>query len=100
HADTQVTIAPGGRYSIYTAITAVLQPGDEVIVFEPAYDSYIPNVEGNGGVAVRVPLQFPGYNIDWSMVREKVSGKSRMIILISPHNPTGAVLHSEDIRQL
>lgn len=98
--DTQITITPGGTYAIYTAITAALQPGDEVIVFEPAYDSYIPNVEVNGGVAVRLPLQFPEYKIDWNEVRKNISAKTRMIILNSPHNPTGAVLNADDMQQL
>jgi methionine aminotransferase len=98
--DTDITITPGGTYAIYTALTSVLQPGDEVIVFEPAYDSYIPNIEINGAVAVRIDLQFPHYNIDWDLVRSKITPRTRMIMLNSPHNPTGAVLREEDIRQL
>src|SRR5450432_4296182 len=65
--DTQVTITPGGTYAIYTALTTVLQPGDEVIVFEPAYDSYIPNIEINRGVPVLIPLVYPDYKIDWEL---------------------------------
>ena len=99
-ADTQITITPGGTYAIYTAVTAVLQPGDEVIIFQPGYDSYIPNVEINGGVAVFVDLKFPDYKIDWQEVRKKISPKTRMIMLNSPHNPTGAVIMEEDIIQL
>src|SRR5664279_1953903 len=68
--DTQITITPGGTYAIYTALTTVLQPGDEVIVFEPAYDSYIPNIEVNGAKAIRIPLSFPNYKIDWNVVKE------------------------------
>lgn len=98
--DTQITITPGGTYAIYTALTTVLQPGDEVIIFEPAYDSYIPNVEINGAVPVLVALQFPEYKIDWEEVRRRITPKTRMIMLNSPHNPTGAVLGEEDIRQL
>ncbi len=98
--DTDITITPGGTYAIYTALTSVLQPGDEVIVFEPAYDSYIPNIEINRAVAVRIDLQFPHYNIDWDLVRSKITPRTRMIMLNSPHNPTGAVLREEDIRQL
>lgn len=98
--DTQITITPGGTYAIYTAVTAVLQPGDEVIVFQPGYDSYIPNVEINGGVAVLVDLKFPEYKIDWQEVRKKTTPKTKMIILNSPHNPTGAVLMEDDIIQL
>ena len=69
--DTQITITPGGTYAIYTALTTVLQPGDEVILFEPAYDSYIPNVEVNGAVPVLIDLKFPDYKIDWNEVRRK-----------------------------
>ena len=98
--DTQITITPGGTYAIYTAVTAVLQPGDEVIVFQPGYDSYIPNVEITGGVAVLVDLKFPEYKIDWQEVRRKITPKTRMIMLNSPHNPTGAVLMEDDITQL
>src|SRR6185295_953144 len=68
--DTQITITPGGTYAIYTALTTVLQPGDEVIIFEPAYDSYIPNIEINGAIPVLLPLTFPAdlsgsYQINW-----------------------------------
>lgn len=98
--DTQITITPGGTYAIYTAITTVLQPGDEVIVFEPAYDSYIPNIDINGGVPVLISLQFPDYSINWDEVRQKITPRTRMILLNSPHNPTGAVLRENDIQQL
>ena len=99
-ADTDITITPGGTYAIYTAFTAMLQPGDEVILFEPAYDSYIPNIEINGAVAVPVSLTYPEYKIDWQEVRNKVSPKTRAIIINSPHNPTGSVLEENDIEQL
>ena len=97
---TQITITPGGTYAIYTALTAILQPGDEVIIFEPGYDSYIPNVEINGAVPVLIDLKFPEYKIDWNEVRKKVSKKTKAIMLNSPHNPTGAVLHSRDMEEL
>ena len=97
---TQITITPGGTYAIYTALTTVLQPGDEVIVFEPAYDSYIPNVEINGAIPVLIDLKFPEYKIDWNEVRQKITPKTRMIMLNSPHNPTGSVLRKDDMEQL
>ena len=100
HPDTQITITPGGTYAIYTALTAVLQPGDEVIVFEPAYDSYIPNIQINGAKPILISLEFPGYSIPWEEVRKKVTTKTRMIVINSPHNPTGAVLRENDIIQL
>ena len=96
----QITITPGGTYAIYTALTTVLQPGDEVIIFEPAYDSYIPNVVINKAKPVLINLKFPEYKIDWEEVRKKITPKTRMIMLNSPHNPTGTVLREEDIQQL
>jgi methionine transaminase len=98
--DTEITITPGGTYALYTAFTSFLKAGDEVIVFEPAYDSYIPNIEINGGVAVRIPLQFPNYNIDWQQVRQACGSRTRAIIVNSPHNPTGSVMSEADIVQL
>jgi methionine aminotransferase len=96
----QITITPGGTYAIYTALTTILRPGDEVIVFEPAYDSYIPNIEINGAIPVRIDLRFPDYHIDWDEVRRRITPRTRMILLNSPHNPTGAVLRPDDIEQL
>ncbi len=98
--DTEISITPGGTYAIYSALTAILHPGDEVIIFEPAYDSYIPNVEVNGARAVPVSLEYPGYRIDWEKTRRAVTPKTRAIILNSPHNPTGTVISEEDIHQL
>jgi methionine aminotransferase len=98
--ETDITITPGGTYAIYTALTTVLQRGDEVIVFEPAFDSYIPNIEINGAVPVLIPLQFPTYAIDWDLVRKRITAKTKMIMLNTPHNPTGSVLNENDIEQL
>ncbi len=105
NADAEITITPGGTYAIYTALTTVLKPGDEVIVFEPAYDSYIPNIEINGAIPVLIPLTYPdyksdGYRIDWDEVRKKISAKTKVIMLNSPHNPTGSVLSKDDIKEL
>ncbi len=98
--ETQITVTPGGTYAIYTALTTVLRPGDEVIVFEPAYDSYIPNIEINGGVPVLIPLQFPDYSIPWDEVRARITARTRMIMINTPHNPTGSVLSAQDIAEL
>ena len=95
-----ITITPGGTYAIYTAFTTILQPGDEVIVFEPAYDSYIPNIIANGAVPVTIPLIFPDYKIDWDLVSQSITKKTRAIIINSPHNPTGSVLSHEDMLSL
>ena len=97
---SEITITPGGTYAIYTALSTVLQPGDEVIVFEPAYDSYIPNILMNGAVPVTVPLEYPSYRIDWEKARGAKTNKTKAIVLNSPHNPTGAVLSSDDIEEL
>src|SRR5215472_7232529 len=86
--DTQITVTPGGTYAIYTALTTILTPGDEVIVFEPAYDSYIPNIVVNGAIPVLIPLHYPDFSIPWNEVRNKISHKTKAIILNSPHNPT------------
>ena len=98
--DAQITITPGGTYAIYTALTTILQPGDEVIIFEPGYDSYIPNVEINGAIPVLIDLKFPEYKIDWDEVKKKITHKTKAIMLNSPHNPTGAVLQPGDIKEL
>ncbi len=99
-AATQITITPGATYAIYTALTTILIPGDEVIVFEPAYDSYIPNIEINGAIPVLIPLSFPTYHIPWEKVKEKINTKTKAIIINSPQNPTGAVLSKEDMETL
>ncbi len=98
--ETQITVTPGGTYAIYTALTTLLQSGDEVIVFEPAYDSYVPNIEINGAKAVLISLQYPEYNIPWEVVKQKINLKTKAIIINSPHNPTGSVLNKQDIKQL
>ena len=98
--DTQITVTPGGTYALFTAMATVLHPGDEVLVFEPAYDSYIPAIELNGAKAVTIQLSFPEYKINWNEVKSKIGDKTKMILLNSPHNPTGAVLTSDDIKEL
>jgi len=98
--ETQLTITPGGTYAIYTALTTILRPGDEVIVFEPAYDSYIPNILINGAIPVRIDLRWPDYRVDWDEVRQKITPRTRLIMLNTPHNPTGAILRAADLEQL
>ena len=100
NADTEITITPGGTYAIYTALTTLLHPGDEVIVFEPAYDSYIPNIIINGAVPILIPLQFPSYTIDWDVVKAAITPKTKIIVLNNPHNPTGSILSAYDMEQL
>src|SRR5476651_792389 len=98
--DTEVTVTAGGTQAIFTAISAVIHPNDEVIVFEPAYDSYAPSIKLMGGIVKSLELSPPDYRIPWDMVRRLVSSKTRMIILNSPQNPTGAVLSQADVDEL
>ncbi|MEO9070886.1 MAG: aminotransferase class I/II-fold pyridoxal phosphate-dependent enzyme, partial [Ginsengibacter sp.] len=99
-AGSEITITPGGTYAIFTALTSVLNKGDEVIVFEPAYDSYIPNIEVNGAIPILIPLIYPEYKINWDLVKKKISPATKMIMLNSPHNPTGKILDKKDIEEL
>lgn len=98
--DTEVTITPGGTLAIYAAIEALVTPGDEVIIIEPCYDSYTPSVRLAGGVAKYARLQYPKYTIDWNDVKKLVSFKTRLIIINTPHNPTGTVLSASDMQKL
>ena len=100
NANDEITVTPGGTYAIYTAFTTILNKGDEVIIFEPAYDSYIPNIEINGGRVIPIPLQYPDYSIDWDHVKQKINSKTKAIIINSPHNPTGSLLSEKDMQQL
>lgn len=98
--DTEVTVTAGATQAIYTAVTAMVRPGDEVIVFEPVYDSYGPAVELNGGKVVYARLSLPDYRPDWAQVRALITPRTRMIILNTPHNPTGTVWTADDMAQL
>ena len=98
--DTEITVTPGATYAIYAAFTAILEAGDEVIIFEPAYDSYIPNIEMNGANAIPVQLTAPDFSVDWNKVKNAITTKTKAIIVNTPHNPTGAVWSKEDWNQL
>lgn len=100
NADTEITVTSGATEAIFSAITAVVSPGDEVIVFDPAYDSYAPAITLNGGRAIHIPLLPPRFAIDWDRVKSACSAKTRLLILNTPHNPSGQVLSAEDISQL
>jgi methionine aminotransferase len=97
---SEITITSGATEALFAAITAVVGRGDEVIVFEPAFDSYIPVIELCGGTPVFIQLKFPEYTVDWDEVQAAISEKTRLIILNFPHNPTGAVLSQADITRL
>jgi methionine aminotransferase len=98
--EDEVTIVPGATYGIFTAVATWIRPGDEVILFEPAYDSYAPSVEVAGGKPVYVQLRFPDYSIDWEEVQRAMTPKTRMILLNTPNNPTASVFSAEDLRVL
>ncbi len=99
-ADHEITITAGATQAISTAISALVREGDEVMIFEPAYDSYIPSITMAGGTPISVQLRGPDFRIPWQEVKNKLSFKTRMIILNHPHNPSGATLCDEDIQQL
>jgi methionine transaminase len=98
--ETEVTVTSGGTEAIFDAVTASVRSGDEVIVLEPCYDSYVPAIELSGGTPVFVPLGFPDYAIDWGAVRRAVTPRTRMIMLNTPHNPAGSTLSEQDIGEL
>ena len=98
--EREVVVTPGATEAIYCALTAILHPGDEVILFDPAYDTYEPGIRLNGGVARRIPLQAPDFRIDWQRVEDTVNPRTRAVLLNSPHNPTAAVLGTDDIEAL
>lgn len=100
HPDTEITVVPGATLGIYAAITALVKDNDEVIIIEPAYDSYIPAVELAGGKAIVYEMQFPDYSIDWNQLKKLLNIKTRMIIINTPHNPSGAILSAEDLQKL
>ncbi len=98
--DTEITITPGGTEAIYAAITAVIEENDEVIVFEPAYDSYAPAIELCKGIPKYIKLEAPDYKIPWEQVKKSITNRTRMIMINTPHNPTGSVLTKSDMQQL
>ena len=98
--DNEITVTAGATQAIYTALTAVIRPGDEVIVFRPAYDCYVPTVELNGGKAISVQLGPPDYKIDWDEVSSLINSRTRMIMINTPHNPSGTVLDQKDLLSL
>ena len=98
--ETEITIVPGATLGIFATINALIKANDEVIVIEPAYDSYIPSIELAGGKAIVYEMQFPEYKIDWDQIRKLINIRTRMIIINSPHNPSGSILSFEDMRKL
>ena len=100
NADTEVTVTSGATEALFAAIAAVVHAGDEVIVLDPCYDSYEPAIELSGGHAVHIPLTLPDFAVDWQRVRDAITPRTRMILINSPHNPSGAVLEASDLDKL
>jgi len=98
--DKEITVTSGATEALFAAVSAVVRPGDEVIMFDPSYDSYEPAVLLNQGIPVRIPLTFPDYRIDWKKVMSVLNPRTRLIIINSPNNPTGSVISDQDIQQL
>jgi methionine aminotransferase len=98
--ESEITVTAGGTEALYAAIAALVHPGDEVVVFDPAYDSYNPAIRLNGGVPVHINLTYPDFSIDWELVKSKITSRTRMIIINTPHNPSGAVLLPTDLMKL
>lgn len=98
--DTEVNVTSGATQAIYAAITASVNDGDEVIVFEPAYDCYVPAIRLSGGIPIFVELTYPDYRIDWDAVRNRVTNKTRMIVINTPNNPSGTAITAQDMEEL
>lgn len=98
--ETEITITSGATQAIFTAITAFIKENDEVIIIEPAFDTYVPSINLNGGVPVYVKLQYPDYSINWDEIQKRINSRTKMIIINSPHNPTGAIFTKEDMLKL
>ena len=98
--DLEITITAGGTQGLFTAIGTLIHPGDEVIIFEPAYDSYSPSIQSFGGKVIPIELVTPDFAIDWEFVNSQITTKTKLIIINNPNNPTGKILTANDIKQL
>ncbi len=100
HPESEITVTAGATQAIFTAISSMVRSGDEVILFAPAYDSYAPSIEACGGTPIEIELEPPLYGIDWNKVKKAINGRTRMIVINTPHNPTGSVLGEQDMAQM
>ncbi len=98
--ETEVTVTNGATEALYAAITSFVKKGDEVIVLKPAYDSYEPTIKLSGGIPVLIQLKGKEFKVDWQEMKEKITSRTRMVIINTPHNPTGTVLSNEDMLEL
>jgi methionine aminotransferase len=99
-ADSQITVTSGATEALFCAVQAIVGPGDEVIVFDPAYDSYGPAVTLAGGRTTHLPLRTPAFTIDWDRLETSLTERTRLLIINSPHNPTGALIDGADLNRL
>lgn len=98
--ENEITITAGATQALYTAFSTIIKPGDEVIIFEPAYDSYVPAIKINGGIPINIQLHKNNFSIPWEKVRQSITKNTKCIVINSPHNPTGSILNEDDINQL
>jgi len=98
--EAEITITSGATQAIYSIISAFIKPNDEVIIFKPAYDSYEPTVQLNGGVSIAIQLEGPDYKVDWKKVKQKVNSNTKMVIINTPHNPSATIFSESDMLQL
>ena len=98
--ESEITITSGATQAIFTAISAFIRPNDEVLIFKPAYDCYEPAIELNGGKVIPIQLEAPNYKVDWNIVRQRISSKTKMIVINTPHNPSGTIFSENDMLQL
>jgi methionine transaminase len=100
HPETEITITSGATQAVFCIISAFVKQDDEVIIFKPAFDSYEPTINLNGGKVIPIPLNPPNYKINWAEVKERINSRTKMIIINSPHNPSGTVFSEDDMLQL
>ena len=100
HPETEITVTAGATQAIFTIISTFIKPNDEVIIFKPAYDCYEPAITLNGGKPIAIGLQVPNYKIDWSLVEKSINHNTKMIIINTPHNPSGTVMSRTDLLKL
>ncbi|SDS44147.1 methionine aminotransferase [Gramella sp. MAR_2010_147] len=100
NADSEITVTSGATEALYCAITAFVQKGDEVIVLKPAYDTYEPTIKLNGGKPVQIQLKDDNYRVDWDEVKDAITSRTKMMIINTPHNPTGTILSEDDMLKL
>lgn len=100
HPENEITVTAGATQAIFTAISAFIRPDDEVVIFKPAYDCYEPAIELNGGKVISIQLESPTYKVDWSTVKQRISSKTKMILINTPQNPSGTIFSEDDMLQL